>query len=132
MQVSVETTSGLERRLTIVVPSEEFETQITSRLTDAKDKVRLPGFRPGKVPLKEVRRRFGTAVRAEVAGELMESSFVDAVQQEELTPAGQPSLEVVKMDPGIDLEFTATFEVFPTVSVSPFPSACGITTDMQP
>ncbi|MDP6377236.1 MAG: trigger factor [Pseudomonadales bacterium] len=117
MQVSVETTSGLERRLTIVVPSEEFETQITTRLTDARGKVHLPGFRPGKVPLKEVRRRFGRSVRVEVASELMESSFANAVQQEELMPAGQPSLEVLKMDPGIDLEFTATFEVFPSVAL---------------
>ncbi len=117
MNVSVETMSGLERRLTIALPSEEFESQITARLEDAQGKVQLPGFRPGRVPLKEVRRRYGPAVRAEVAGELMQSSFVDAVTQEELNPAGSPSLEVVKMDPGIDFEFTATFEVFPSVTV---------------
>ena len=120
MNVSIETMSGLERRLTIALPSEEFESQITARLQDARGKVRLPGFRPGKIPLKEVRRRFGPAVRAEVAGELMQSSFVSAVQQEVLNPAGQPNLEVVKMDPGIDFEFTATFEVFPTVDLADF------------
>lgn len=117
MQISIETMSGLERRLTISVPSETFEAQISERLGDAANRVRLPGFRPGKVPLKEVRRRYGQAVRAEVAGELMQSSFVDAVRQEELAPAGQPNLEVVKMDPGADFEFTATFEVFPAVEV---------------
>jgi len=68
--------------------------------------------------MKEVRRRYGPAVRAEVAGELMQTSFVDAVREEDLTPAGSPNLEVVKMDPGIDFEFTATFEVFPTVELS--------------
>ena len=68
--------------------------------------------------MREVRRRFGPAVRAEVAGELMQSSFVEAVQQEDLAPAGSPSLEVVKMDPGIDFEFTATFEVFPNVELT--------------
>lgn len=120
MNVSIETMSGLERRLTIALPSEEFESQITERLQDARGKVRISGFRPGKVPLKEVRRRFGPAVRAEVAGELMQSSFVTAVQQEELNPAGSPNLEVVKMDPGIDFEFTATFEVFPTVELAEF------------
>ena len=79
------------------------------------------------MPLKEVRRRYGPAVRAEVAGELMQSSFVEAVQQESLTPAGQPSLEVVKMDPGIDFEFTATFEVFPTIDLAPFSkSVCAL------
>jgi len=117
MQISIETTSGLERRLTISVPSETFEEQITDRLGQAAGQVRLPGFRPGKVPMREVRRRFGPAVRAEVAGELMQSSFVEAVQQESLSPAGSPSLEVVKMDPGIDFEFTATFEVFPVVQL---------------
>jgi trigger factor len=118
MQISIETTSGLERRLTISVPSETFEEQITDRLGKAAGQVRLPGFRPGKVPMREVRRRFGPAVRAEVAGELMQSSFVEAVQQEDLAPAGSPSLEVVKMDPGIDFEFTATFEVFPNVELT--------------
>jgi trigger factor len=118
MQISIETTSGLERRLTISVPSETFEEQIADRLGQAAQQVRLPGFRPGKVPMREVRRRFGPAVRAEIAGELMQSSFIDAVQQESLAPAGSPSLEVVKMDPGIDFEFTATFEVFPVVEVT--------------
>ena len=118
MQISIETTSGLERRLTISVPSETFEEQIADRLGKAAQQVRLPGFRPGKIPLREVRRRFGPAVRAEVAGELMQSSFVEAVQQESLSPAGSPSLEVVKMDPGIDFEFTATFEVFPVVELT--------------
>ena len=120
MNVSIETMSGLERRLTIALPSEQFETQITARLEEARGQVRIPGFRPGKVPLKEVRRRYGQAVRAEIAGELMQSSFFEAVQQEEINPAGQPSLEVVKMDPGIDFEFTATFEVFPSVELGDF------------
>ena len=118
MNVSIETMSGLERRLTIALPSEEFEQQITTRLEDARGSLRLPGFRPGKVPLKEVRRRFGQSVRAEVAGELMQSRFFEAVQQESLNPAGSPNLEVVKMDPGIDFEFTATFEVFPSVDLA--------------
>ncbi|MCZ6641742.1 MAG: trigger factor [Gammaproteobacteria bacterium] len=118
MQISVETMTGLERRLTISVPSETFEGQITARLGKAANEVRLPGFRPGKVPMKEVRRRYGQAVRAEVAGELMQSSFVEAVQEEALTPAGSPNLEVVKMAPGGDFEFTATFEVFPNVEVT--------------
>ena len=118
MQISIETTAGLERRLTISVPSETFEERISARLGDAASRMRLPGFRPGKVPMKEVRRRYGRAVRAEVAGELMQSSFVDAVRQEDLAPAGQPSLEVVKMEPGNDFEFTATFEVFPTVELA--------------
>lgn len=118
MNVSIETTAGLERRLTIALPSEDFESQITQKLEEARGQVRISGFRPGKVPLKEVRRRFGQAVRAEVAGEMMQQSFISAVTQEALSPAGQPNLEVVMMDPGIDFEFTATFEVFPTVEIN--------------
>jgi trigger factor len=118
MNVSIETMTGLERRLTIALPSEQFENQITERLEDARGRVSISGFRPGKVPIKEVRRRYGRSVRAEVAGELMQSSFVSAVQQEELNPAGSPNLEVVKMDPGIDFEFTATFEVFPSIDIA--------------
>ncbi len=117
MNISIETISGLERRLTISLPSESFEDRISTRLNDTRGRVRLPGFRPGKVPLKEVRRRYGPAIRAEVAGELMQSSFVDAVRQEDLAPAGSPNLEVVKMEPGVDFEFTATFEVFPVFDV---------------
>lgn len=118
MRISVETMGGLERRLTISVPSQTFEGQITERLGKAAGQIKLPGFRPGKVPMKEVRRRYGPAVRAEVAGELMQSSFIDAVRTEELSPAGSPNLEVVKMDPGIDFEFTATFEVFPAIEIT--------------
>lgn len=120
MNVSIETMTGLERRLTIGVGSEEFETQITQRLQEARGRVNIPGFRAGKVPLKEVRRRYGAAVRAEVASELMQSSFMQAVQQEQMNPAGSPKLDVVKMDPGMDFEFTATFDVYPTIELADF------------
>ena len=120
MQVSVEKTSDLERRLTIVVPSEQFEHQVSSRLTQTRGQVRLPGFRPGKVPMKEVRRRFGAAARAETASDVMRASFSEAVQREALSPAGSPTLQVVKLDPGDDFEFTATFEVFPPVELADF------------
>ena len=103
--------------MTIAVDSGDFEKEITARLKDAAQKVRLDGFRRGKVPLKEVRRRFGQSVRQEVAGEMMQSSFVQAVQQEDVAPAGSPSLEVMNIDAGDDLEFTATFEVFPHVEL---------------
>ena len=106
--------------MTIVVPAAQFENQVAARLTKARGQVQLPGFRPGKVPMKEVRRRFGPAVRAETATEVMRASFYDAVQQESLAPAGSPTLEVVKLAPGDDFEFTATFEVFPRVDLVDF------------
>ena len=118
MQVSVEVLSGVERRLTIVVPTEEFEDRVAGKLLDLKNSVRLPGFRPGKVPLKEVRRRFGSAVRADAADETMRSSYEEAVLQESLTPVSVPRLEAVQAEPGLDLEFTASFEVLPEVELA--------------
>ena len=120
MQVSIETMTGLERRMTIVVPSETFEQQIVDRLKQTARRVRLAGFRPGHVPMKEVHRRFGRSVRQDVASDVMQSSFFEALRQEDLAPAGSPSLEVLKMDPGVDFEFAATFEVVPEVGLVGF------------
>lgn len=118
MQVSVETMGGLERRLKISVEAESFEAEITTKLKDTSRRIKLPGFRPGKVPLKEVRRRFGPAVRAEVAQDIMQTSYMDAVNQEELSPAGAPELDIVNIELGADLEFTATFEIFPSIDIA--------------
>jgi len=117
MQVSIETTSKLERRLTVGVPAERVDGEVDARLKQAVKNVRLPGFRPGKVPLKVMRQRFGSGVRQEVLGEVMSRSFQEAVIQEKLKPAGQPRIEPRSMDPGQDLEYVATFEVFPEVDV---------------
>ena len=117
MQVSIETTSGLERRLTVGVPAERIETEVDSRLQKAAGNVRLPGFRPGKVPMKVMRQRFGPGVRQEVLGEVMSQTFQEAVVQEKLRPAGQPSIEPKSLEAGKDLEYIATFEVFPEVDV---------------
>ena len=117
MQVSIETTGGLQRRLKIAVAAESFEQRINEKLKETSQRVKLDGFRPGKVPFKEVRRRFGASVRQEVAQEMIQSSYMDAVQKEELAPAGSPELEVINMDVGADLEFTATFEVLSLIHI---------------
>lgn len=117
MQVSIETTSGLERRLTVGVPAERVDLEVDTRLKQAVKNVRLPGFRPGKVPLKVMRQRFGAGVRQEVLGEVMSQTFQDAVAQENLRPAGQPEIEARSIDAGHDLEYVATFEVFPEIQV---------------
>lgn len=117
MQVSIETTSKLERRLTVGVPADQVDSQVDERLKQAVKNVRLPGFRPGKVPLKVMRQRFGSGVRQEVLGEVMSRSFQEAVVQENLKPAGQPSIEPKSMEAGKDLEYVATFEVFPEIDV---------------
>jgi len=117
MQVSVETTSGLGRRLTVGVPAEKIDTAVDEKLKDAAKHVRIDGFRPGKVPLREVRRRYGKSIREEVIGELVSNSFYDAVTKESLNPAGYPSIERTKDEPGQDFEFVATFEIYPEVEV---------------
>ena len=117
MRVSVETTSGLERRLTVGVPADRVDSAVNKRLKDAARDVRLPGFRPGKVPMKVIKQRFGAGVRQEVLGEVINQSFQEAVLSENLRPAGQPSIEAKKMDAGQDVEYTATFEVFPAIEL---------------
>ena len=117
MQVSVETTGSLTRKMTVAVPSTEFEGRVANRVRSTARKVTLPGFRRGRVPLGEVERRFGASLRNEVASELVQSSLEDAVRQEDIPLIGTPSVELVNLDPGADLEFTATFEVLPDVDL---------------
>jgi trigger factor len=116
MQVSIETTSPLERRLTIGVPAARVEQEVNARLQRAAQTARLDGFRPGKVPMKVIRQRFGDGVRQEVVGEVLSQSFSEAVRQEKLRPAGQPSIEPKTLEAGKDLEYIATFEVFPEIA----------------
>lgn len=120
MQVSVETTSGLERRLTVGVPAEKLDSAVKARLADAQKNLRINGFRPGKVPMLEVKRRFGRAVRDEVLGEVMRESFIEAVGKENIEPAGMPDFQPTVNEPGKDLEFVATFEVYPEIELAAF------------
>ncbi len=122
MQVSIETTSGLERRLTIGVPAERVENEINARLQKAGGTVRIDGFRPGKVPMSVIKQRLGAGVRQEVVGEVMSQSFYEAVGQENLKPAGQPQIEPKKIEAGSDLEYIATFEVFPEIELKDYSS----------
>ncbi|MBQ77483.1 MAG: trigger factor [Cellvibrionales bacterium] len=115
MQVSVESTDGLERKLNIAVPAEQIDTEVTKRIVDASKKVRLDGFRPGKVPRKVVKQRFGDSIRAEVLGEFANQMFQQAVSQEELKPVGQPAIEPKVNEEGKDFEFIATFEIYPEI-----------------
>lgn len=118
MQVSVEATSGLERRLTVGVPAEKLESAVESRLRDAQKNLRIDGFRPGKVPMREIKRRFGPAVRNEALGEIMRDSFIQAVEEQKIEPAGMPKFEPKSNEPGKDLEFVATFEVYPEIALA--------------
>lgn len=120
MQVSIETTSGLERRLTIGVPSEQVESEVLKRLNQATKTVHINGFRKGKVPMKVIKQRYGASVRQEVVGEVINRSFYEAAQKEDVKPAGQPNIQATQLAEGKDLEYTATFEVYPTVELADF------------
>jgi trigger factor len=120
MQVSIETTTGLERRLIIGVPAQRVETEVEARLKKAAGSVKINGFRPGKVPMNVVRQRYGLGVRQEVLGEVMSQTFYEAVQKEKLRPAGNPSIEPKRMEAGYDIEFVATFEVYPEIDIAEF------------
>lgn len=117
MQVSVETTQGLERRLTITVPADKVDTEIKNRLRDLAKTQRIDGFRPGKVPVSVIRKRYGQAVRQEVSSELMQRNYVDALVGEKINPAGSPQIEQRTNEEGKDLEFVATIEVYPVVEL---------------
>ncbi|PZW46364.1 trigger factor [Pseudomonas sp. URMO17WK12:I2] len=117
MQVSVESTSALERRMSITVPAERIETQVNKRLQQTAQKAKIPGFRPGKVPMSVIRQRFEADARQEAVSDVIQSSFYEAVSEQKLAPAGQPSVEPKVLEKGKDLEFVATFEVFPEIKV---------------
>jgi trigger factor len=118
MQVSIESSTGLERQLKIGVPAERIEKEVTERLQKATKTVKIAGFRKGKVPLKVVKQQYGKGVRQEVVGEVVNSSFYEAIKQEELQPVGQPRIDDVVDAEGQDLEYTAVFEVYPEVSLA--------------
>ncbi|MCO6414160.1 MAG: trigger factor [Thiogranum sp.] len=115
MQVSVETTSGLGRRMTVQIPAEQIDQQVENRLQQLSRSVRLDGFRPGKVPLSVVKKRYESQVRQEAAGELIASTYEQALQQQNLRPAGEPTIEQTRNQQGQELEYVATFEVYPDV-----------------
>jgi trigger factor len=119
MQVSVENIGKLERRMQVQVPAERVNQEIADRLKNLSRTARLKGFRPGKAPLKVIRQQFGSQVHREVIGELLQSSYAEAVTQNQLNPAGNPRIEPQSLDEGQDLKYVATFEVLPEVTLQP-------------
>ncbi|WP_108652936.1 trigger factor [Dongshaea marina] len=117
MQVSVESTEGLGRRLTITVPAEKIDAEINNRLRNLAKTRRIDGFRQGKAPLSIVRKMYGQAVSADVAGDIMQRNFIEAIISEKLNPAGAPAMDAPEIKQGEDFSFTASFEVYPEVKV---------------
>jgi trigger factor len=124
MMVSVESIGGLERRMTVQVPAEKIESEIDSRLASVGRTAKIKGFRPGKVPMSVIRQRYGSQVRQEVLGELLRSTYAEAIAKESLRPAGGPQIEPGPIEEGKGLEYTATFEVYPEIELK---GAQGIT-----
>ncbi|SEF78254.1 trigger factor [Marinobacterium lutimaris] len=123
MQVSVETTSGLERQMTVTVPAERIDQDVDKQVMQQARTRRMDGFRPGKIPAKVIKRMYGDAIRYDVLNRVVQESFYKAVQQEELKPAGGPSIDLKNDKEGEDLQFVATFEVYPEVALADFSAA---------
>ncbi|MDE1887290.1 MAG: trigger factor [Gammaproteobacteria bacterium] len=117
MQVSIETTAGLERRMKVQVPAERVEQEIEQRLRNLGKNAKLNGFRPGKIPFEVVKKRFGSEVRQEVLTDLLRDTCSEALAQEKVNPAGGPRIDSVNNEPGKDLEYIATFEVYPEIQL---------------
>lgn len=115
--VSVESTQGLERRMTVEVPAERVEGEVDKRLQDMGRRAKIKGFRPGKAPLKVVRQQYGAQVRDDVVTEVIRESWVEAITEQKLRPVGTPRIESHSANKGEPLSFTAVFEVFPEIEL---------------
>src|SRR5688572_4591155 len=124
MSENVETLGTLERRVSVKLPVDDIDRQVDERLKKLARNVRMPGFRPGKVPMKLLAQTYGPQVRNEVLGDAVQKSFTDAVREANLRVAGYPKIEP-KKDGANDqaLEFSATFEIYPEVNVGDLSSA---------
>ncbi len=127
MQVTETLSDGLKRAYTVVVPATELESRRTARLADLGKTLRLPGFRPGKVPMTIVRQRFGTAVSAEVLQESVDEATQQVISERGLRPAMQPKVNVTAVEDMVgnatrDLEFNVELEVMPDITMPDFAS----------
>ncbi len=112
MQVSVENTSSLERRVTVSLPSDRLDNAVGQRLREMAKTVRIKGFRPGKVPTKVIEQKYGDQVRGEAYGDLVRESFAQAVREQKLQIAGSPEFKAETQD-GSEVKYSATFEIVP-------------------
>jgi trigger factor len=115
MQVTETSADGLKREFTITVPAGDLEEEITRRLGEIGRQVRLPGFRPGKVPMQILRKRFGPSVRGEVLQSTLQASSAEAISERKLRPALPPKVDIVSADEGADLEYKMAVELLPEI-----------------
>ncbi len=118
MQVKVDILEGLQRKLTVEIPAEKVDAKVLEGLKKAQKSAKIDGFRKGKVPMKVIRQRYGSAVRQDVLGDLIEKSYSDALKQEKLIPAGQPQITPVSGFAANEaFVYEATFEIVPEFDV---------------
>ncbi|MGY8839014.1 MAG: trigger factor [Pseudomonadales bacterium] len=115
MQVSVEATTSIERRLTITVPAEQVDSAVEKKVNETAKTIRIDGFRPGKVPTKVVKKRYGASIRQDVLGDVIQSSFYEAIQKEDLKPVGMPHIEPEEDTGEGEFIYTAIVEVYPKI-----------------
>jgi trigger factor len=120
MQVTSENLSGLERKLNIVVPADRVEKDIQAKLHKLAATLKMPGFRPGKVPFTTVQQRYGNSIRGDVIEDLIRKTYIEAVKQEKLDPAGLPRIEIVSANPKEPFSYNATFEIYPEIKLVDF------------
>jgi trigger factor len=118
MQVSVETTQDLERKMTVRLPAEQLDQQVKERLQGLRGKAKIDGFRPGKVPFSVIEKRFGEGVRQEVIGDLIQKNYVKALEEQKLNPASMPEVDFAEHPEEKEVSFTAVFEVMPEIELS--------------
>ena len=118
LQVSLESTEGLKRRIRLSLPARSFEDRVADRTRVVAREARVNGFRPGKMPVKEASRRFGASIRREVAADLMQESFFQAAERESYDIAGPPVFDPPDPSAGGQFTFVATFEVMPEIKVA--------------
>ena len=119
MQVIIENSDALERRVKVEVPEADIRAQVQQKLVELSRTVRVDGFRPGKAPLAVVSRQYGERVRGDVLGEVLQRSFADALREHQLRPVADPVFDPVAAEAGNGLSYTATFEVYPEVALKP-------------
>lgn len=117
MQVSVESSSKLERTMKVEVPEEKIASEVETRLKSLIKTTKIQGFRPGKVPLKLITKRYGAGVRQEVVGEIVQNSYFEAITQEKLQPAGMPKIDPLEAEVGQGVVYTAKFEIMPEIEL---------------
>ena len=118
MQVSVETTGTIDRKMTVELPAAQIDETVEKRLKALAGRVKIDGFRPGKVPFSLVKKRYSDSVRYEVVESLLGSSFQEAARQQNLRVAGLPDIDLKTLEAGKNLEYVASFQVYPEFTIA--------------